>query len=35
MDKITDKRPMVAVLLAFLLVGILLSMPIAVADMGP
>lgn len=35
MDKITDKRPMVAVLLALLLVGILLSMPIAVADMGP
>lgn len=35
MDKITDKRPKVAVLLAFLLVGILLSMPIAVADMGP
>ena len=35
MDKITDKRPKVAVLLAFLLVGILLSKPIAVADMGP
>ncbi|MGN0765628.1 MAG: hypothetical protein ACI4MO_04020 [Christensenellales bacterium] len=35
MDKIINKKPMVAVLLAIMLVSMLLSMPVVVADMGP
>ncbi|MGN0796863.1 MAG: hypothetical protein ACI4M5_01515 [Christensenellales bacterium] len=35
MDRITEKKPIAIVLLAILLISIILSMPIAVADMGP
>lgn len=35
MDKNINKKPMVTVLLAIMLVSMLLSMPIVVADMGP